>query len=439
MIDNSSALRGTIRRLNLTGLVVLAVFLGVGGGWVAFAELSGAVIASGFIVVESNVKKVQHPTGGIVGQIFVKQGSLVEEGQILVRLDETVPRATLGIVQSQLDELRTRQARLTAERDRSDSIIFPEDLVARQNERTIATAIAGETTLFESRKAVHVGQRSQLRERIAQINEEVRGLSSQRDAKLKEIGLIGEELKGVTDLYKKNLVSIMRYMALQRDQTKLQGEHGQLVAEIARARGRISETELQRIQIDRDFRSEVLRELRDIEGKIPELKERLTTAEDQLKRVDIRAPQAGKVHELTVHTIGGVIGAGETIMLIVPRTDNLVVEARVSPSDIDQISLGAAVTVRIMAGNQRTTPDVMGSVTHISADLTREQGSGLNPGQVFFMARISLNKDSVRALGDLHLVPGMPAETFIETGLRTPLDYLIKPLTEQLARTMRER
>jgi HlyD family secretion protein len=182
-----------------------------------------------------------------------------------------------------------------------------------------------------------------------------------------------------------------------------------------------------------------LRELRDIEGKIPELMERLTTAEDQLSRVDIRAPQAGKVHELTVHTVGGVIGAGETIMLIVPRTDELVVEARVSPSDIDQIALGAKVTVRIMAGNQRTTPDVLGSVTHISADLTREPGSGLNAGQVFFLVRISLNKDSVRALGNLHLVPGMPAETFIETGMRTPLDYLIKPLTEQIARTMRER
>ncbi len=202
-----------------------------------------------------------------------------------------------------------------------------------------------------------------MRERVAQINEEIRGLTSQREGKANEIRLIGEELVGVSDLYAKNLVSIMRFMALQRDQARLQGEHGQLGAEIARARGRISETELQILQLDKEFRTEVLRDLRDSEGKIAELRERLTAAEDQLKRLDIRAPQAGFVHQLTVHTVGGVIANGEVIMLIVPGSDDLVVEARVSPTDIDQIKLGAQTAVRIMAGNQRTTQDVMGNVT----------------------------------------------------------------------------
>jgi HlyD family secretion protein len=439
MNENGIKLGSAIRRLNLIGVTILAILVGLFGGWAAFAELSGAVIASGFIVVESNVKKVQHPTGGIVGSIFVKQGDLVREGQILLQLDDTVPRATLGIVRSQLDELGARRSRLTAERDRADAISFDDDLLDRRQETSVAAAIAGERKLFESRRSALTGQRSQLRERAAQINEEIRGLSAQRAAKEKEIALIAEELTGVADLYKKNLVSIMRYMALQRDQTKLQGEHGQLVAEIARARGRISEIELQIIQLDQDLRTEVLRELRDIEGKIAELKERLTAAEDQLRRVAIRAPQTGMVHELNVHTVGGVIGGGETLMLIVPRADKLVVETRVAPTDIDQITLGAPVLVRIMAGNQRTTPDVAGSVTQVSADLTREQASGSQAGQAYFMVRVALNEESVRRLGDLRLVPGMPAEAFIQTGLRTPLDYLIKPLQEQIARALRER
>jgi HlyD family secretion protein len=427
-----------IRRLNLIGLAAIAVLvLGI-GGWAAVAQLSGAVIAPGFVVVESNVKKVQHPNGGTVGQIFVKEGSVVKEGDILVRLDDILPRANLGILRSQVDELTARHARLTCERDNVEAVAFPAELVARA-ESQVTAAMSGEQKLFESRRQSRVGQRSLLQERVAQITEEVRGLSSQRTAKESEIRLIAEELKGVSELYAKNLVSIMRYMALQRDHARLEGEHGQLGAEIARARGRISEIELQIIQIDKDFSTEVLKELREVEGRIAELKERMIAAADQLRRIDIRAPQGGTVLQLTVHTVGGVIGPGETIMLIVPQADQLVVEARVTPVDIDQIVQGAPVQVRIMAGNTRTTPAVNGVVTHVSADLTREPASGGQPGQAYFLTRVSLSEESVKSLGDLRLVPGMPAEALIETGVRTPLEFLLKPLHEQIARTFRER
>lgn len=439
MSDASSELHRKIRRLNLIGLGAVAILVFGVGGWAAVAQLSGAVIAPGFVVVESNVKKVQHPNGGIVGQIFVKEGSVVEEGQIVVRLDDTVPRANLGVIRSQLDELTARQARLVAERDNVETISFPDELTSRGGESQVAAAVTGEQKLFESRRQSRLGQRALLQERIAQINEEVRGLSSQRKAKESEIGLIGEELKGVSELFAKNLVSIMRYMALQRDKTKLEGEHGQLGADIARARGRISETELQIIQLEKDFITDVLKELRDIEGKVAELRERMIAAVDQLRRIDIRAPQSGTVLQLTVHTVGGVIGAAETIMLIVPQQDQLVVEARVAPVDIDQIVLGAPVQVRIQAGNQRTTPSVAGKVTHISADLTREAASSGQPGQVYFLTRVSLNPESAKNLGELKLVPGMPAEALIETGVRTPLEFLLKPLQEQIARTFRER
>jgi HlyD family secretion protein len=385
------------------------------------------------------VKKIQHPTGGVVGKIFVKQGSVVKEGQILLSLDDTIPRASLGIVRSQLDEFTARQARLLAERDGSDTLTFAEELLRRIKEATVATAVAGEEKLFEARRRVRTGQRDQLRKKIAQTEEEIRGLTAQRDAKTKELELIAEELKGVAELYKKNLVSISRFMALRRDQAKLEGERGQFIAEIARARGRISENELQIIQLETEFRNEVLKELRDIEGRVAELRERQTAAEDQLRRVDLRSPQDGIVHQLNVHTVGGVITNAETIMLIVPITDDLIVEARVSPSDVDQIAEGAKVLVRIMAGNQRTMPDVEGKVTHVSADLTREPAQGNFPAASYFLVRIALDKDSVRQLHGLRLTPGMPAEAYIQTTYRTPLDYLIKPLQEQIARTFRER
>jgi membrane fusion protein, type I secretion system len=429
-----------IRRLNLIGLAVTVVLIGGVGGWAATAQLAGAVIAPGTIVVETNVKKVQHPTGGVVGEILVKEGSPVEAGQVVLRLDDTVTRATLGVVRSQLDELMARQARLTAERDDAEAITFPRELTSRRGDAGVATAVSGEEKLFESRRTARTGQRSQLRERIAQMNEEIRGLSAQQAAKESEIDLIGKELVGVTDLYQKNLVSISRFTQLQRDQTRLLGERGQLIADNARARGKISETELQIIQLDQDFRTEVLKDLREAQGKIAELRERLTAAEDQLKRVELRAPQAGVVHQLSVHTIGGVIGNAETIMQIVPRADELVLETKVAPSDVDQVTLGAKVTVRIMASNQRTTPDVPGIVTRISADLTREQQSGSGqPAPAHYTVRISLPAEEVARLKDIRLIPGMPAEAFIQTHERTPLEYLLKPLQEQIARTFRER
>jgi HlyD family secretion protein len=227
--------RRTIRKLNLIGLAMAILLIGGVGGWATTTHLAGAVIASGSIVVESNVKKVQHPTGGVVGEILVKEGGEVKDGQVVLRLDDTVTRATLGVVRSQLDEFTARQARLLAERDDADAIDFPPQLTNRRGDPSVNTAIAGEGKLFESRKTARTGQRAQLRERVAQINEEIRGLSAQLKAKESELELIGQEFVGVADLYKKNLVSISRYMQLQRDQTRLQGERGSLIADIARA------------------------------------------------------------------------------------------------------------------------------------------------------------------------------------------------------------
>ena len=431
--------RRMIRRLNSAGIAIIVLFIGGFGAWGTMTVLAGAVIAPGTVVIESSIKKVQHPTGGVVGEILVKDGSEVDGGQIVLRLDDTVTRANLGMVRSQLNEVIAREARLIAERDNEDMIDFPYQLVSRRYEDAVGRAMTGEVKLFISRKTARQGQHAQLRERIAQLQEEIRGLLAQQSAKTTEARLIAKELVGVTALYENNLVSVSRYTQLQRDQARIEGERGHLVADIARARGKISETELQIIQLDHDFLTEVLKDLRDAEGKIAELKEKAIAAEDQLKRVDLRAPQAGIIHQLQVHTVGGVISNGEVIMQIVPRADELVVEAKVAPSDIDQVTAGERAMVRIMAGNQRITPEIAGIVTRVSADLTREQQNTGQPAQAYYVVRISLPEQEVARLKDMRLLPGMPAEVFIQTHERSPLQYLLKPLQDQIARTFRER
>lgn len=428
-----------IGRLNRIGLALAALLLGGFGTWAATSEISGAVIASGSIVVESNVKKVQHPGGGIVGQILVREGDAVREGQVVMRLDETVARASFGMARAQIDELLSRQARLIAERDGAEVPVFADELQVRTTEKTVAQSMADEVKLFETRRRARAGLRAQLRERVAQSGEEIRGLTAQMTAKEREIEFINDELRGLRDLWKQKLVSVTRIMALERERVRLDGERGNYVAEIARARGRITETELQILQLEQDFRTEVLKDLREVQGRIAELRERMIAAQDQLARVDIRAPQAGVVHSLTVHTVGGVIGNGEAIMLIVPQTDQLVVEAKVAPNDIDQIAEGSTAIVRIMAGNQRTIPEIAGKLIRISADLTRETQPGPMAGMSYYTVRIALPESEVKKLTGLRLVPGMPAESFIRTETRTALGYLVQPLKEQIARTFRER
>jgi len=423
-----------IRRYLFAGVATLVVLVGGVGGVAAVTELSGAVIAPGTLVVDSNVKKVQHPSGGVVGAIYVREGDRVDAGQVLVRLDETVTRANLAIVAKSLDELEARLARLEAERDGSAMIAFPEELLARRGDPAVKRILSGEQSLFDLRRVAREGQKSQLRERIAQLAEEVSGLTEQREAKRLEITLIGRELSGIRKLWKSKLVSIERITALERDSARLGGEHGQLTAAIAGARGRGSEIELQIIQIDQDLRSEVAAEIREIQGRVSELVERKVAAEDQLKRIEIKSPQDGIVHQLAVHTIGGVIQAGEPIMLIVPVTDELTVEARIAPQDIDQVTPGQAVTLRLSAFNQRTTPELKGLLTKVAADLTVDQRSG----ESFYTARIVLPKEEVAKLKGLTLSPGMPAEVFFPTGARTILSYLVKPLSDQIERAFRE-
>jgi len=435
MSNASSDSRASIRRHVIVGTAVV-VFLAFGvGGWASTAEISGALIAPGSLVVDSNVKKVQHPTGGVVGELHVHDGDRVKAGDLLIRLDETVTRANLAIVTKGLTELYARKARLGAERDGADTVPLPKELAERASDPDVQEAMESERKLFELRRKARLGQKDQLQQRIAQLKEQITGLTAQQDAKSKEMSLIDQELAGVRDLWAKNLVQLSRLTSLEREDARLQGERGQLIAAAAEAKGKIVETELQILQVDQEFTSDVAKELRETDSKIGEYVERKVTAEDQLRRTEIRAPQDGVVFQTTANTVGGVVAAGDPIMLIVPESDTLLVEVKVEPKDIDQLQFGQPVVLRFSAFNMRTTPELNGTVVRIAADTSTDQRTG----QSYYLVRIAMTAEEISRLGDVKLTPGMPVEAFIQTGERTMLSYLVKPLHDQLKRAFREK
>lgn len=427
---NLSIHRHTV--LGALGLLIVVVGM---GGWAATTDISGALIAPGSVVVDSDVKKVQHPTGGVVGALNVQNGDFVHAGDVVVRLDDTMFRANLGIVANGLDELTARAARLESERDGLSDIKMPVAFENRQSNPYVVKVMEGERRLFAMRRSARAGQKEQLQERIVQLNEEVKGLEAQQESKGQEIELIQRELSGVSELWDKKLIQLTRLTSLQREAARVGGERAQLIASIAQSRGKIAEINLQILQIDQDLASDVSKELREVDGKIGEFSERKVAAEDQLKRIDIRAPQDGVVHELGVHTVGGVVGPGEQMMLIVPSHDTLAIEAKIAPQDIDQLTPGQTASLRFTAFNARTTPQLDGVVSRISADTTTDQRTG----QTYYTIRISIPPSETARLGDVKLVPGMVVESFIKTSDRTVLSYLTKPLADQIARAFRER
>jgi HlyD family secretion protein len=427
----------SIQRYMIGGMAIVGLVTFGVGGWATTTELSGAVIGQGVVVVDSSVKKVQHPTGGVVGELRVRDGDRVKAGDILVRLDETQTLANATIITKNFDELTARQARLETERDNGNQIVFPKILLERGSDPTseAARAVAAERSLFDLRRQARGGQKAQLKERSAQLQEEIKGYGGQAAAKQKEVDFIHQELEGVRTLWQKNLVPISRLTALERDSARLDGERSQLSGMIAQSKGKIAEIELQIIQVDQDLRTEVGKDLIETRSKISELTERKTAAVDQLNRIDIRAPQSGRVHQLSVHTVGGVISPGEQIMLIVPDADALAVEVKIAPRDIDQVYAGQAASMHFAAFNQKTTPAIVGEVNMVSADLTPDQRTGTS----YYTVRVLPKSEELIRLGAAKLLPGMPVDVFIKTPGRTAFAYLIKPLRDQAEKAFKER
>ncbi len=416
----------SIRSYQMLALAVILVGLGGAGCWAAYTSIAGAVVAPAVVVVESNAKKVQHLEGGVVAEVRVKGGDVVKEGQVLVKLDETDLRANLQIFLGQLAELTARKDRLIAERDGASdlgSASEPEAVFVRE----------AQAKLLKARRDVRVGKKQQLSERIGQLEQEVLGLSAQLDAKDRQIAFINRELGSLSELRKQQLVTESRWLALEREKARLDGERGQHLADIARTKVQIGETNLQLIGVEQAFLSEVLAELREVEGKVNELTEKVAAVRARLARMEITAPRSGVVHKLTATTVGGVIGAGEVIAEIVPE-DRLVLEGHIDPGSIDRVHVGQKTVVRFPSLDHRSTPEVDGSVTMISPD-AKQDGQGQAP---YYLVRVSLGELPSSHIGSHELKPGMPAELQLQTGAHSVLSYLVKPLADQAARVMKD-
>jgi HlyD family secretion protein len=418
-----------------TGLRVLIVGVGIFGTWATLVPLSGAVVVPGTLVVESNVKKIQHPTGGVVARIPVHDGMQVHAGELVLRLDETQARARYQVLIQQLNQVRVRLARLVAERDGMDEPKLPQEIVASRSEDGVRRLWASEVSLFNSRAATRRSAKELLRSHIGQLKEQISGLDAQLKSKAAQHDLISGELEGVESLYQKGLVPLTRKASLQREAARLDGDRGQVAAAIAEAKSKISEAELQIIRIDQDFRTEVMKDLREAQDKEAELVEKSIAAQDLLRQLDLRAPTSGIIQQLSVHTVGGVILPGEVIMEIVPESDALQIEARLPPRNIDQVRSGQRSYVRFSVFNQSTTPQLEGVVSYVSADLSHDRRSNA----AYYTVRVTLPNGERRRLGNLQLVSGMPVEVFLQTGSRTMMSYLLKPISDQLQRTFSER
>lgn len=416
-------------RVAVASLLGAALILGC-GGWAAQAELSGAVIAQGKVAIRSQVKLIQHRDGGIVGDIRVSNGDRVAAGAVLIRLDETQTKAELGVVRTQLAELEGRRARLQAERDGLDSVTFSQ----RFTEATETSAIAaGETRLFENNRATRNAQRAQLAQQIDQYGEQVRGLEAQKTANSAERKMVAHDLEKLRPLVKVRLVEETKTRLMERDLITIDGLSGEILANIARVNSQISEARLKIIELDQQVRTDAQRELRDLDGRFAELEQRLLAVEDRSKRMELRAPMAGIVNDLSVHTVNGVIEPGQTVMSIVPDGEDLVVEARFMPGDVDQLMSGQPVRLRFSAFNQRTTPEVPGRVDVLAAAPTMDPATG----QPYFLSTVTI-EGGAHAVAGKSLVPGMPVEVFASTGDRTALSYLLKPFSDQMMRSLRE-
>ncbi len=419
--------------MRMGAIIIALTFFGL-GGWASVAPISQGAVATGRVAVESDRKTVQHLEGGIVKAIDVKDGDFVNKDQVLVELDDTRARAQVDIITGQLDAYRALEARLLAERDGLDHVVFPADLVDAEADPEMKKILDGQRDLFAARRTAMEGQKTILAQRVGQLEKLVAGLRSQIAAKSKQLVFLKEEIGGLQQLYENGHASKARLLALQREASEAQGDRGKHLADMASAQLRIGETRLQAIQVEKTFREDVMKDLRDAQERISDLTEQATAAKDVLTRTQIRAPVAGVVVGLDVHTIGGVISPSKKILEIVPRDRRLIVKARVETRDIDLVSMGAEAEVRLLPFKQRHLPIVMGRVTSVSADTLEDERTG----HTYYTADVQIPPEEMKKLGNHTLVPGMPADVIIKAGQATALQYVISPLTDAFARSFKE-
>lgn len=415
------------------GYLILFLFFGVFGVWAAFAPLGSGAIAVGKVEVAGSQKTVQHLEGGIIKEIRVQEGDIVKAGEVLMVLEGTQATVNQGRLTQRTLALRGEEARLIAERDDLSAIEFPETLTSQADDPYVQSIMDGESRLFDGRRAAIKSQGGLLDKRVAKSREEIVALKAQQRSDRRQLAIIEEEIKGVRELFEKGLERKPRLLALEREQAALQGSIDNREALMARAEQTIAETEFQRLTLLEQNRAEIETDLRETQTQLRDLREQLVSADDTISRNTVRAPRSGKVYGLRFHTVGGVIGPAEPIMNIAPEDEELIVNARLQPTDIDVVEVGAPTTVRLTAYSQRTAKPIDGRVMHVSPDVVTPPDGG----QPYYEARIRLSTEMV-AHNDVTLVPGMPAMAIISTGDQTLLEYLISPLTRSLETALRE-
>ncbi len=427
-----------IRSLKRHAAVGLLGVLGLFGGltlWAAFTDIQGAVIAGGSLIVEGFSKQVQHADGGIVTQILARDEDAVQEGQVLLTLDDTTIKANLGVINSQRNESLVIEARLNAELAQQTSFALPAELAPLADDPEIASHFATQQQILAARVADQAGKTGQLREQIAQLDHQIEGLEIQLTAANRQYDVIAERTADMEGLYAKNLVEAGQIATLRLQLASAEGEKGRLMAEIAQTRATIAEKQLQIEQITTDFTQRALDELQRTRQLLTEATQQKVAGEDKLAKTVIRSPQTGIVHESIVHTVGGVVGSGQTLMMIVPQSDDLMVGIHIDPMDIDQIQVGQKVHLRFSSLDQRKTPEAWGAIEKVSPDLVVNQQTGRG----YYTANVRIESEERAKLPKgIKLLPGMPVEAFVTTGERSVLDYLIHPFVAELQLAFRE-
>lgn len=426
-------LETTDRKPRLLGTIIVAVTFGIFGTWAAVAPLDSAALAPGVVMVKSHRKTVQHLEGGIVRDILVTDGSVVERGQPLLILDDTQTRAELGVLRGQHFFALATENRLTSERDDLEAVLFAEELLAAVDLRAVE-AMQSEEQIFRARRDDRLGETEVLEQRIVQLESQIEGLEALASSKETLARSYDEEVGDLSELLKEGFVDKQRLRELQRNAARTRGEIAEHRASIAETQVRMGETRLEILQLNKRFITEVVDQLAEAQASVFDLSERITAVEDRMRRTVVRSPDAGMVLGMSTHTIGGVIQPGNPLLDIVPEGDELIVEARVSPMDIDRVELGTEASIRFSAFSSSTTHVIEGEVIRISADRLIDEQTG----HPYYLARVEVTDGGRQRLGGLVLVPGMPAEVLIKTGERTFLQYLVQPATNALARSMIE-
>ena len=422
------------RRLLRWGYGLLAVLVVGVGGWSAVTNIAGAVVAPGVIVVENRPRDIQHLDGGIIAEILVREGDIVEAGEVLVRLDPTQVDANIQILRTREAELEALIARLEAERDGQETITYPETVLQARSPE-VERAVNGQDRLFAARTLAAEGQVAQLRERENQLEQQIRGLRGRMEASMNQVRLVRDELQGLRTLLARGYVARTRVLQLEREESRLQGEISNSRAEIARLRNAIGETRLQILQIEKERQSEILTQLREAQTTLAEVKEQLGTSVAQGERISVRAPLAGRVLATEANTIGEVVAPGGLLMQVVPLNENLVIETQVDPADIDQVYPGQPARVRLSAFNQRRTPELWGEVMATAPDRLVDEVTGMP----YFLVRVNIADGELERLPpSLEMRPGMPAEAYMQTESRSVLSYVVKPAQDAMSRAWRE-